>query len=153
MKLKDYDNKCIKIICPNGDVFEGSCIYNSSEYNEHEYGRKEDSLQIENFLFYKNDIQEIINLENHQGPYGKFTTRYSMLERLNVKDGIDTINEILFEDEDDEEIYRFLLCIDDYFSELTNQQEILKSLTKMLEYNKDQKINSLISKMLNKWNK
>ena len=49
--LKKYDGLCVRIIDSNGDAFDGICCHNSEEYDEHEYGRCEESLQIENFLF------------------------------------------------------------------------------------------------------
>ena len=33
--------------------------FNDKEYNEHEFGRNEDSLQILNIIFYKSDIKKI----------------------------------------------------------------------------------------------
>ncbi len=53
MNLHDYDDRCVRIIDNNSDIFDGICIYNNAEYDEHEFGRNEESLQICNFLFYK----------------------------------------------------------------------------------------------------
>ena len=64
MNLKKYDEKCIKIIDIFGYEYEGNAIYNNQEYTYHEFGRDEDSLQILNYLFFKETIKKIIVLEN-----------------------------------------------------------------------------------------
>ena len=66
MDIKRYDGKCVRIIDTSGDVFDGICCYNDEEYNDHEYGRCEEGLKIENFLFFKSDIREIQSLEEHR---------------------------------------------------------------------------------------
>ena len=78
MNLKQYDNKCVKITDIDDNVFEGNSTFNDKEYNEHEYGRNEDSLQILNILFYESyikDIEVLKELKNDE---------YSMLEELIV---------------------------------------------------------------------
>ena len=82
MNLHDYDDRCVRIIDNNSDIFDGICSYNNAEYDEHEFGRNEESLQICNFLFYKSDIKEIQSLENNDGPYGKFLAPYGKLEEM-----------------------------------------------------------------------
>ena len=48
MKLKKYDNKCVRILDIFGNEYEGNCVYNDREYNYHEFGRDEECLQILN---------------------------------------------------------------------------------------------------------
>ena len=52
MNLREYDGQCVRIIDNRGDAFDGICSYNNEEYSEHEFGRAEECLQIENLLFY-----------------------------------------------------------------------------------------------------
>ncbi len=110
--LKSFDNKCIRIVDSAGDVFEGICGYNSCEYDEHEYGRAEEGLQIESFLFYKSDIKDIDILDGHTGPYGRFSGPYSKLEELTVEDGIDSIRDALSSEEKDH-VMRLLFCLNE----------------------------------------
>ena len=111
MKLSDYDGKCVRIVDFEGDVFEGICSYNNEAYMEHEYGVHEECLQLANFIFYRSHIKDIESLEGNCGPYGRFTSCYRRLEELNIEDGINSIREVLFSEEN-EHIFRLLLCID-----------------------------------------
>ena len=104
MNLKKYDNKCVRIIDTDDNIFEGNCIFNSKEYNEHEYGMNEDSLQILNISFYKSYIKSIEILKELK------KDEYTMLEELIVNsdkdfidDALDMCNEI--------EKERLMLCI------------------------------------------
>lgn len=106
MTLKKYDNKCVRIIDTDDNVFEGNCIFNSKEYNEHEYGMNEDSLQILNISFYKSYIKSIEILKELK------KDEYTMLEELIadsdkdfLDDALDMCNEI--------EKERLMLCIKD----------------------------------------
>ena len=141
MNLKKYDEKCVRITCDDGNVFEGISLYSDSEYNECEYNRKDESLDIENFKFYKSYIKKVENLENHNGPYGKFTDKYGTLEKMNVEDGIDTIVDILF-GEEDEHIYRMLICLEDYFNNNydLDYKKLKIHLEKLLKYYTNPKI-------------
>ena len=110
-ELKKFDGSYVSIRDVDGNVFEGCCTYNSREYNEHEFGIARPALQIANFLFTTSDIEKIESLEDHSGPYGKFTTAYGLIEDLNFEDGPDCIDEELFSD-DEELVWRMLLCLD-----------------------------------------
>ena len=57
MTLKKYDNKCVRIIDTDDNIFEGNCIFNNKEYNEHEYGRNEYSMLEE--LIINSDVDFI----------------------------------------------------------------------------------------------
>ena len=106
MNLKKYDNKCVRIIDTDDNIFGGNCIFNSREYNEHEYGMNEDSLQILNISFYKSYIKSIEIIKELR------KNEYTMLEELIVDsdkdfldDALDMCNEI--------EKERLMLCIKD----------------------------------------
>ena len=113
MNLKIYDNTCIRIVDTDGNDFDGICQYYNAAYNEHEHARDEDRLKIENFIFYSSDIWYIQSLENHTGPYGRFLDPYGKLEEMNIEDGIDGVEDILFSEED-EHVMRMLSCLDKY---------------------------------------
>ena len=150
--LSLYDGKCIRIIDSNGDAFDGYAGYNCAEYNEHEYGRCEDSLQIENFQFYRSYITSIQSLEDHTGPYGHFPGPYSRLEELTVEDGIDSIKEMLFS-EDDEQVLRLLRCLSDYIDNdracgLPGHDEIVDVLKEFLKTNPERIVREEAEKLL-----
>ena len=58
-KLSKYDDKYVMLTDSEGLVFTGSCIFNSAEYCQCEFGRDEDALQIDDWLFYERDIIKI----------------------------------------------------------------------------------------------
>lgn len=59
MDLSNFDSKLVRIVMTDGEIFEGECLYNSSDYCMHEFGVEEDSLQIDHWLFYERDIAEV----------------------------------------------------------------------------------------------
>ncbi len=139
--LRRYDNKCVRIIDSDGDAFDGICHHNGAEYDEHEYGRAEEGLQIENFLFFKSDIKEIRILDDNKGPYGRFLDPYGKLEILTVEDGIDSIEEILFSEEN-EHVIRLLNCLEYYLDpasalSLPDRERVPDVLRKLLEVNSE----------------
>ncbi len=143
MNLLDYDNKYVRITYVDGYVFEGDCTYNSLEYNEHEFGHSDEGLEIANFLLWKKDIVEIESLEDHDGPYGKFTSAYGTIEEMNVEDGIDSIREELFR-EDPELVIRMIRCLDDLYSKdsdkLPPKEELVEAMRDILDFYPDPEI-------------
>ncbi len=131
MKLSKYDNKCVRILDYWNHEYEGNCIFNCREYNEHEIGRNEESLQILNYLFFKSDIKKITILENG------FTDDYGLLEEEIVSEGLDDIIDAI-EYEDDEHTCRIIKCIKD--SNINNKEEIINRIKDLLKNNKDEKI-------------
>jgi len=155
MNLKKYDGKCVRIEDDLGNVFEGICDYNGREYNESEFGRNEECLQMANFLFFKKDIKKIESLENHRGPYGKFSSAYGLLEEMNVKDGIGSIDEELYSEED-EHVIRMLACLEHYMDpasgyELSCRGEVIDLLRKHRPYTENKTIAEGIDRLLEKW--
>ncbi len=123
MNLEKYDNKLVRIKDCTDDVFEGICTYNSSDYNECEYGRNGDSLQILYFAFYEDTIKEIEVIDDFSSNYGK-------LEELILEDGNSMIIDA-FEYEDDIHNNRILLCIED---KLNNNLLEYDSIKEVLDY-------------------
>ena len=113
--LNKYDGKIVRIECIDGNIYEGLCEYNSKDYDYHEFGRDEESLQLMVYLFFKKDIKSIKVLD-------KFTDKYGTLEEEIVNDEI--FIEEVFESECDEHIYRLLLCIKDKYNEIENKEEL-----------------------------
>ena len=152
MNLRKYDGKCVRIITCYGEDIEGNCTHNSAEYDEHEFGRYEESLQVMCFLFYKSDIKKIISLEKNNGPYGKFSNKYGMLEEMTVKDGIDLIDEVLCS-EDDEHIIRLLSYLEDYINPNSKPdyfKELVLLLEMLIKYNKNEEVIKKAKNVLNK---
>lgn len=106
MSLREYDNKCVRITDIDDNVFEGNCVFNDKEYNEHEYGRNEESLQILNIIFYESYIKNIEVLKELKN------NEYGMLEELIVNSDIDFIEDAL-EMCNEVEKERLMLCIKD----------------------------------------
>ena len=155
MNLKRYDGKCVRLEDTEGNVFEGICCHNDHEYNYHEFGRDEECLQIVNFLFFKGDIKKIESLEHHRGPYGKFSSAYGLLEEMNVKDGISSIDEELYSEED-EHVIRMLACLEHYMDpasgyELSCRGEVIGLLRKHRPYTENETIVEGIDRLLEKW--
>ena len=155
MDLKQYDGKCIRIIDISGNVFDGICCYNDEEYNDHEYGRCEEGLKIENFLFFKSDISQIQSLEDHWGPYGRFIDPYGTLEIMTVEDGFDSINDLLFSEEN-EHVLRLLNCLDRYLDpsygyELSCREEVFEALEELIRVNGNEKVQEKAGRLLKMW--
>lgn len=142
MKLEKYDNKCIRLEDKFGDIYEGLCMFNNKEYNEHEYGVSEDSLVMSYTIFYKSMIKKIKIIDTFSEKYGK-------LEELVMKSGLDIVEEVL-DSEDDISIYRLLLCLEDNISKITKKEELSKQLENLINYNKDEKIIESAKKLLEK---
>ncbi|MBR3341179.1 MAG: hypothetical protein IKG30_06125 [Clostridiales bacterium] len=150
--IKHFDGKCVRIVDSNGDAFDGICCFNSDEYNECEYGRSEESLQIGNFQFYISDIREVISLEDHDGPYGRFLDPFGKLEEMTVEDGIDSIRDILFSEEN-EHVIRLLNCLENHLDPgngpvLQCRDEVLEALKELLAYNCDKEVQEKIKNLM-----
>ena len=120
MNLKSFDDKCVKITTISGEVYEGIVSYCGKDYVYHEYGQNEEALFLVPILFYKSDIADIVSLEDVNGPFGHFSDRYGLLEEKCLDWGTDLIEEV-FDSEDDIQISRMLLCMNDNFHSLADR--------------------------------
>lgn len=59
MNLFDYHEKAVRITLKDGDVFEGECVQNPAEFNLDAIGREEESLAIDNWNFFKSEIDKV----------------------------------------------------------------------------------------------
>ena len=120
MNLKSFDNKCVRITVASGELYEGVVSYFSDEYVFHEYGCHQEALYLTPILFYKDDISNIISLEDVNGPFGHYSDKYGLLEKKCLECGTDLIGE-LFDSEDDIRILRMLSCMNDNFQSLADR--------------------------------
>ncbi len=144
MDLCQYDNQWVRIIDKRGDKFEGLCTYNHAEYNEHEFGRAEDCLQMIYFLFYESDILSVESIGDHHGIYGRFDDPYGTFEIMTVEDGFDSILEVL-ECEEKDHIMRLLNCLDRYMDpgfgyEFSCKYETIGALQELIDSTDDEDI-------------
>jgi len=139
--LEKFDGQCVRITDDRGDVFDGICTYNSDDYNEHEYGEFEDSLELAYMIFYRSQIKDVQSLEDHTGPYGKFLDPYGKMEELAVEDGIDSIEDMLFCDYN-EHVMRMLRCLEKHMQdgEFPYLSETVGVLTELIDYTDDEEI-------------
>ena len=73
LDLKKLDGRWIRLTHCDGLIFEGRCEVEDAEYCFHEYGRAEDALNIDGWLFYASDIQRAEAAE--PGPVGLWMGR------------------------------------------------------------------------------
>ncbi len=57
--LSRWDGKLVCITDKWGDVFEGECSWCPADYCEHEFGRSEEALQIDDWLFYAGTTRRV----------------------------------------------------------------------------------------------
>ena len=138
MNLKKYDNKCVRVHCIDGKIYEGICSYDYPDYCFHEYGKDEEAIEILHFLFYKSDIKKIEIID-------KFTEPFGEIEIETVND-FDLLEQAL-EDEEDEHTYRILLCLET--AKLNDK--IINLLRNLVKYNSNKKIINKAKSIVNKY--
>ena len=142
--IRQFDGKCVRIVDRWGSVFDGICMFNSVDYDEHEFGRREESLQIENYIFYKRQIKQVTVLEANSGPYSPFLDAYGELEEDALKDGMVLTEDILLSEENVHSL-RMMNCINAHIAKgeidkLPPCAELIKTLNELVTYNQDEDI-------------
>ena len=134
MNLIKYDNKCIRLVDGLGNVYEGIARYDSRDYNFHEYGKDEESIQMSHTIFFKSFIKKIEIIDS-------FSDKYGLLEESLLESGMDMVDEVLTSEEDIS-ITRLLFCIEDRINILSKNEkdELVKILDVFIKYN-DNKTN------------
>ena len=134
MNLIKYDNKCIRLVDGLGNVYEGIARYDSMDYNFHEYGKDEESIQMSHTIFFKFVIKKIEIIDS-------FSDKYGLLEESLLESGMDMVDEVLTSEEDIS-ITRLLFCIEDRINILSKNEkdELVKILDVFIKYN-DNKTN------------
>ena len=140
MNLKKYDNKLVRITDKFNDVFEGIAYYFDKECNEAMYGFKEECLKITCTIFNKPIIKKVEEIKEFSNKYGK-------LEESVIEDGISFIEEVL-DCEEDEHIYRLLMCIKDNSSSIKEKDQLKKLLNSLVKYNEDKRIIELAKELM-----
>jgi hypothetical protein len=139
--IKQYDGKCVRIIDRWGTVLDGICMFNSVDYSEHEFGRREEALQIENYIIYKRQIKQVIVLEENSGPYSPFLDAYGELEEDALREGMVLTEDILLSEENVHSL-RMMNCINAHIDKgeldkLPPAEELIKTLNELVKYNQD----------------
>ncbi len=129
MNLKRYDNKCIRLVDGLGDIYEGVARHDSRDYNFHEYGKDEESIQMSHTIFFKSFIKKIDIIDS-------FSDKYGLLEESLIESGMDMVDEVLTS-EDDISINRLLLCLEDKIKSLSksDRDELMNILDTFIKYN------------------
>lgn len=140
MNLRKYNDKIIRIITINDEIYDGLCSYNEKEYNLLELGINEESLQILSYLFFSRDIKEIIVLD-------KFLDDFGLLEEEIVSEGVDEITDAI-EYTIDDHTYRILCCLEKH-PEFEDKKEIL-DYVKSYDF-KDNRIQDKLIELENNW--
>ena len=142
--IRQYDAKCVRIIDRWGGVYDGICMFNSVDYNEHEFSRREEALQIENYIFYKRQIKQVVVLEDNSGPYSPFLDAYGQLEEDALSEGMVLTEDILLSEENVHSL-RIMNCINAHIDrgeldKLPPRGELVKTLNTLVRYNQDEDI-------------
>lgn len=134
MDLSKYDDKLVRIEDGLGDIYEGVARHDSRDYNFHEYGKDEESIQMSHTIFFKSFIKKIDIIDS-------FSDKYGLLEESLIESGIDMVDEVLTSEEDIS-ITRLLFCIEDRINILSKnvKDELVKILDVFIK-NNDNKTN------------
>lgn len=54
--ISEFDEKDVRVTTVDGEAFDGVCVWNSAEYGMAELGREEEALEIDHWLFYRDEI-------------------------------------------------------------------------------------------------
>ena len=132
MELSQYEDKCVHILTIDDVIFEGNCAWDSSEYCWHEYGREEEALRIDQWIFYKSDIKEVQVIEEKDKYLWMNKTEHRMHldpEPFRMIESGEKTFELRLYDEKRREIREGDII---RFEDSTDEEEILKVLVKKL---------------------
>ena len=159
MDLWQFNDKLVRITCTDGAVYEGIVSHNSEDYDEHEFGRAEEGLEMPGMLFYAGDIASVESLEDREdGPWGKFSEPFGRLEEeaLFDEDGDPVIACEILDCEDPEHVIRMLRCLGYYTNpeagrEIPDKPQILDQLHVLVKYSHDPEIEHMASALIAAW--
>ena len=57
--LSAFDGRQVRLVTEYGEMFRGECAFFPAEYGMHEFGREEEGVQIDCWVFYKSDIRSM----------------------------------------------------------------------------------------------
>ena len=153
MELKQYDGKRIQITTTDGLKYEGIGDHCSADYCEHEYGRAEEGIKLVNFLFYREYIHSIRDLEEHPGPFGGFTAPFGRIEEENLRDGFGFVEDQLT-CEEDVHVLRMLRCLEDRRQRrmpIPDREKIPEALRESLSFIEDPAVRQEAQRLLEIW--
>lgn len=78
MSLIAYYDLFLRLETIDGEIFEGFGSHCSAEYCLHEFGREEEAMQIDNWLFYVGDIRRVQPIESAPTHIWQNRTEYDM---------------------------------------------------------------------------
>lgn len=133
MNLARYHDKPVRIVDVDGADFEGVAQYDSAEYCEIELGHAEEALEIENWVFYRKDILAV-ELLTGDGENGPFSAPYGRIERCNLEDGEDAVEDELQSDEPVHAL-RMLRCLEaEGGADLLGSEKVRDALEALVSY-------------------
>ncbi len=139
--LRKYDGRCVRLTDVFGDTYEGNAVYFSDEYAWQEFGCYEEGLQFVCYIFYYDQIRSIEILDDHEGPYGRFSAPFGKLEEDCIGDP-DLIDEF-FCSQENEHIGRMLKCLEVYLDpqngkEMDEREKTLDLIRKFVKTTDDE---------------
>ena len=60
MKLSKYNEKRVRAVLITGEVLEGEAVYNTPEYSAYLVNREEESLDIDSWIIFSDEIKSIM---------------------------------------------------------------------------------------------
>ena len=143
MKLKKYDEKCVRITTVDDEIFEGACLYFDKEFSGEEYGKADECLNISNWLFYPDYIRKIEVIdEDHP-----FLADYGRIEEEIVADGYDYIVDAFYS-QMPVNVYRLLRYIEDHKDLISEKERLCKDLNGVIDYYDDEKVKQICGKLI-----
>ena len=159
MDLWQFNDKCVRLTCIDGAVYEGIVSHNSADYNEHEFGREEEGLEMPGTLFYARDIASVESLEDREeGPWGKFSAPFGRLEEESLfdPDGDPVLACEILDCEEPEHVMRMLRCLGYYSNpeagrEIPGKEQLLEQLRVLVKYSDDPEAVRMASCLIADW--
>ncbi|MBR6006170.1 MAG: DUF3795 domain-containing protein [Clostridia bacterium] len=155
LDLVGFDGKCVRVTMTDGQVLEGICCHNSADYGEWELGNREESLQLLNYVVYSGSIKKVESLEEHDGPYGRFSGPFGQLEEMTVTDFPDFFCDSFDYGEPEHEL-QLLRCAEAYLShedgrELGDPDGLLKAIAGVSETAETEEVRSAAKALFEKY--
>lgn len=156
MDILQYDNKHVRVTINNGSIYEGIVTHNSASYDEHEFGRDEEGLQMPALLICADDILSVESLEEREdGPWGKFTEPFGRLEEESLfdPDGDPVLACEILDCEESEHVIRMLRCIGYYLDPekgktIPGKKSIIEQLRVLVKYSGDSEITDFAEQLI-----
>ena len=143
MELSAFDDHCVRVTLKTGEVFEGVCQYNSAEYNEIEFGKCEEGLDVANWLFCKSEIQAVERIEDEDA----FLHSFGAIEEETIRDGLSFAEDVLFSD-DVRIAIRLLNCIEQRLPSMPDRALWIALLKKLIGDTRDDAVRNAAQRIV-----